>query len=264
MKIIYLVIILLFTSCNDSNLHVNLNEDKTEAGTQLYQISTIQALLAGLYDGDLTVGDLQEHGDFGIGTFNGIDGEMIVYDGTVYQVKSDGHVYVADKTTGVPFACVHFFQSDINTTLNNITSYEALKTSLNGYKECKNYPCAFKIDGTFNYIKTRSEPKASKPYPPLAEYITDNQVYFEAQNISGTLIGYVLPQYFEKVNVVGYHLHFLSDDKTFGGHVLELSLNSANIQLDKLYEFKLSLLKTTEFENSSLEHDKDAVDKVEK
>ncbi len=264
MKIIYLLIILLFSACNDSNIHIDLEDTKEKAGTQLYQISTIQALLAGLYDGDLTVSDLKEQGDFGLGTFNGIDGEMIVYDGVVYQVKSDGHVYVADTTTGVPFASVHFFLSDINTTLNNITSYENLKNTLDSYKECKNYPCAFKIDATLNYIKTRSEPKASKPYPPLAEYITNNQVFFEAQDIKGTLIGYALPEYFEKINVVGYHFHFLSDDKTFGGHVLELSLKNANMQLDKLSEFKLSLLKTTEFENSSLENADDAIDKVEK
>lgn len=234
------------------------------AGEKLYQVSTIDALLAGHYDGDKKVADIRSNGDFGLGTFNGIDGEMVVHDNVVYQVKSTGKVLKADNDIGVPFASVHFFKSDLSGSLKNIDSYKNLKVLLDDYKECKNYPCGFKIKGTFGYIKTRSAPKASKPYPPLVEHIVKTQNFFEEKNIKGTLIGYRLPKYFAKFNVPGYHFHFLSDDKKFGGHVLELSLQNAQMHLDKLYDLDIALLRMDEFEKGVLKVGNDDLEKVEK
>ena len=106
----------------------------------LYQVSTITALLSGIYDGDVNVGNVAEHGDFGLGTFDGIDGEMVVYDGVVYQVRYDGNVTVAHESTGVPFASVHHFISDRNGSLGAVASYQALEEALNEDTECRNYP----------------------------------------------------------------------------------------------------------------------------
>ncbi len=254
--IIVPITLLLISGCNTLNI--------TKKGEQLYQISTIDALLAGLYDGDLHVSDVQRNGDFGLGTFDGIDGEMVVHEGIVYQVLSTGAVVKADANTGVPFASVHHFLSDFNATLKEIKSYDALKSVLDNYTQCKNYPCAFKIQGTFDYVKTRSAPKASKPYPPLAEYITENQNFFTSEHINGTLIGYALPGYFKQLNVPGYHFHFISDDKKFGGHVLQVSLKNATLELDRLFDVKLKLLRTSEFEKSTLQSEEDDLDEVEK
>jgi len=260
-KIFLFSLVLLLSSCTSLNTPEN---NTIKRGEQLYQISTINALLAGIYDGNLQVRDVKKNSDFGLGTFNGINGEMIVHEGIVYQVLSNGLVIEADADTGVPFASAHFFIADLNSTIQDITSYNTLKSKLNLYTECKNYPCAFKIQGTFNSIKVRSEIKASKPYPPLAEYMSKNQKFFSAKNIKGTLIGYALPQYFENINVPGYHFHFLSDDKSFAGHVLELSLKKATLQLDQLFKLNLVLLRNTEFTASDLKTKKDDLDKVEK
>jgi acetolactate decarboxylase len=230
----------------------------------LYQISTIDALLAGHYDGDKTVAELKQKGDFGLGTFDGIDGEMVVYNGVVYHVKSTGEIVKADEDAGVPFASVHFFQTQKGGVLSKVATYKKLKTALDNYKQCKNYPCAFKITGKFNYLKTRAAPKAQKPYPPLAEHITKTQKFFESENIRGTLIGYNLPKYFAKLNVPGYHFHFLSDDKKFGGHVLELALDNGEVDINVLSDFELSLLKTESFEKGSIEVGIDDLEKVEK
>jgi alpha-acetolactate decarboxylase len=231
---------------------------------RLYQISTIDALLAGYYDGDKTIQDIKKHGDFGLGTFNGIDGEMIVYEGIIYQAKSTGEIIKVDNTNGVPFASVNFFNSDYDENIKNIKSYEDLKTFLDQYKACKNYPCAFMIEGDFNYIETRSAPKASKPYPPLVEHITKTQNIFKKSNIKGVLIGYYLPKYFAKFNVPGYHFHFLSDEKDFGGHVLQLAIKKASLSLDRLYDIDLALLQTKEFEKGNIKIGKDDLEKVEK
>ena len=257
------IFIIFFTACNNSDAEPPLATEGS-VGIELYQISTIDALLAGIYEGDFNVSDVASHGNFGLGTFDGIDGEMIVHNGIVYQVLYTGEVREANLSTGVPFASAHNFLADKTAYLSKIHTYDALKITLNTYAQCKNYPCAFKIHGTFDYIKTRSEQKASKPYPPLAEYISQNQKFFTANNISGTLIGYALPKYLENLNVAGYHFHFISDDLSFGGHVLELSLADATMQLDRLFKVNLALLRTPEFENSTLESAKNDIDKVEK
>jgi len=254
MRVFFLVFI-LFTS---------LLFGASKSSDSLYQISTIDALLAGYYDGDKTVADLKAHGDFGLGTFNGLDGEMVVYKGVVYHVKSTGEVKKADDKVGVPFAAVNFFKTDKKESLSNIASYLKFKKALDNYKECKNYPCAFKISGEFSYVKTRAAPKAHKPYPPLAEYITKTQKFFEAKNIKGTLIGYKLPKYFAKFNVPGYHLHFISDDKKFGGHVLEVALKNGSVELDILHDVDIKLLQTDEFKKGDIKVGKDDLDKVEK
>ena len=230
----------------------------------LYQVSTIDALLSGYYDGDKKVSDLKMHGDFGLGTFNGIDGEMVVEDGIVYQVKGTGKVRVAEDTLGVPFASIHFFKPESERKIHDISSYENLKKALDTESLCQNYPCAFKIDGLFDFVKTRSEPKASKPYPALAQYIREKQNFFEAKHIQGTLIGYYMPTYFSKVNVTGYHFHFISEDKQFGGHVLDLVLKRGTMKLDMLYDVNLALLKTHAFEMGTIKSTKQDLDEVEK
>jgi acetolactate decarboxylase len=231
---------------------------------KIYQISTINALLAGYYDGDKKVLDVKKHGDFGLGTFNGIDGEMVVYQGVVYQIKSTGEGLQAKNSLGVPFASVHFFQADKTQSIKNVQSYKQLKSFLDTFSKCRNYPCSFLIKGNFKYIKTRSAPKASKPYPPLAKHIIKTQKIFERKNINGALIGYYLPPYFEKLNVPGYHFHFLSEDKSFGGHVLGLELKDAKLSLDVLYDIDIALLKTSKFEEGRVEVNDEDLNKVEK
>ena len=45
----------------------------------IYQTSLMSALLSGVYEGETTMADLLQHGDFGLGTFNHLDGEMIAF-----------------------------------------------------------------------------------------------------------------------------------------------------------------------------------------
>jgi acetolactate decarboxylase len=229
----------------------------------LYHISTIDALLAGEYDGETTIAELSQHGNFGLGTFNGIDGEMIVYEGVVYQVIVTGEVRVASPQTLTPFATVNFFKADAMAPIATTPSYATLKSTLDAYVECRNYPCAFKIKGDFSYVKTRSEPKAEKPYPQLAPYIREHQRTFETTHIKGTLVGYRLPSYLAHTNVPGYHFHFISDDKKFGGHVLEVAIANATMQLDRMHDIEIALLRTDSFADANLSVEEDALHVVE-
>jgi len=198
----------------------------------LYQTSTISALLAGLYDGEVTLDELVKHGDLGIGTFDALDGEMVVLDGQVYQVRGDGKVYRPPPETKTPFAAVTCFDADRVLTADGAVAFDDLKVLVDRAAPAKNVPVAIRITGAFARVKTRSVPRQSRPYRRLVE-VTENQPTFEFKDVSGVMVGFRCPQYVGGINVPGYHLHFLTADRTGGGHVLELTVETVRIEIDE-------------------------------
>lgn len=216
----------------------------------LTQVSTYPALQMGQFDGDVSFAQLAQAGDFGLGTFDNLEGEMIALDGVFYQAKADGSVGVADKTLETPFADVHFFHSSQQAQLNQaVHNLDELKAALAKLLPSPNRPYAFKISGTFPTLKLRSVPKQSPPYPTLADAVA-KQVVFEQQNISGTMVGYALPAYLGSIGVAGYHFHFISTDKLHGGHVLDVSLNAAAVDIDYLENVKLMIPQNPTFQQT--------------
>ena len=247
-------LVIAMTGC----LHCQKNKDV------LFQISTIGALLEGIYDGETTYKKLKRHGDFGIGTFNGLDGEMIGLEGKFYQIKADGIAYLVDDSMKTPFATVTFFESDKSALLEKIENYDQLKKYLDKLLPTKNIFYAIKIEGTFEYIKTRSVPKQSKPYPLLVE-VVKTQSIFEFHNVKGTIAGFWCPGYVEGVNVPGYHLHFITEDRKAGGHLLECHLQNARLDIDYTSEFYMVLLKSDKFYKTDLTQKKQKeLERVEK
>jgi acetolactate decarboxylase len=230
----------------------------------LFQISTINALLEGVYDGEVSCKALKEHGDVGIGTFSGLDGEMIELDGDIYQIKADGQAYLVDDSTTTPFAVVTFFEPDKSLSLDEDMDYKSLESHLDGLLPTKSLFYAIKIEGDFKYIKTRSVPKQSKPYPKLVE-VTKNQPTFEFHNVEGTMVGFRCPLYVEGINVPGYHIHFLTKNKQGGGHLLECIVKEAEVQIDYTPKFYMVLPEQDEFYKADLAGNKQAeLEKVEK
>ena len=204
------------------------------------QVSTIDALVAGVYDGTMPCSELLQYGDFGIGTFDRLEGEMVVLDGTVYQVKADGKVYTPDGTMTTPFASVCRFGADHTFDVQKSMDFKALEKAIDAALPNKNLFYAIQITGTFAYVKTRSVPAQDKPYPPLAE-ITRHQSVFEKNNVSGTIVGFRCPAYVKGINVPGYHLHFISDDRAWGGHILALETGTGACAIDRCNEFFMVL-----------------------
>jgi len=222
---------------------------------QLYQVSTIDALLLGTYDGEVSLKNLKEKGNFGIGTFDGLDGEMLMLDSKIYQIKADGKVYEPLDAIFTPFASVCQFNPDFVYNINKKTDFDNLKKFINTKIKNKNLFIAFKIKGSFRSIKTRSVPKQTKPYPPLSS-VTKNQPEFFYENLSGTIVGFYCPEFVKGVNIPGYHFHFLSDDLKKGGHVLEFELSNASIEIDILNKFLLDLpIKNKDFQSLDLSKD---------
>jgi len=231
----------------------------------LVQISTIDALLGGVYDGVADFGTLKKYGDFGIGTFEGLDGEMVGFNGSFYQIKADGIAYPVSDSMKTPFACVTFFDTDHEEKLSEGTNYEQVQEFLDGILPTSNIFYAIKIEGNFRYMKTRSVPGQEKPYPPLVE-VTKNQPIFEFNDVRGTIVGFRCPSYASGVNIPGYHLHFLTEGKDAGGHVLEFRVGEAVASLDYTSSFFMILPgQDSDFYQVDLTQDKEEeLEKVEK
>lgn len=204
------------------------------------QVSTIDALLAGAYDGYLTLDALQDSGDFGIGTFDRLAGEMIVFDGTVYQARVDGTLATPPPSMKTPFAVVVPFEKDFSVALPRNLDYAAFKALLDRSIPNKNIFCAVKAHGRFSHVKVRSVPAQEKPYPPLADAVK-HQAVFQLEDVSGTLVGFYSPAYVKGINVPGYHLHFISDSRTAGGHVLDFTSTDGIADIDMCHRFLMLL-----------------------
>lgn len=198
----------------------------------VYQAAPIQSLSVGVYDGFVPFSLLKQHGDIGLGTFNALDGEMVYVDNIFYQVKHDGRVKPVPDSALSPFAVVTFFDEDQRLDAVNALNLADLMQKIDACLPTKNLFYAVRIDGLFEYVKVRSVPAQSKPYPPLVEAVKGQKV-FEHTNISGTVVGFRSPPFAEKVNVPGYHFHFLSSGKDAGGHVLDLRFNKLNVLVDQ-------------------------------
>ncbi|MGO9600741.1 MAG: acetolactate decarboxylase [Isosphaeraceae bacterium] len=230
--------------------------DPPDAGTlhEIFQNSTINALLEGVYDGSMTYGELSQHGDFGLGTFNALDGEMVALDGEFYQVRSDGIVRPVADSQQTPFATVLFFRPTFRRSLSGPLDYEELQTHLDSFTDGPNLFYAVRMDGRFSFVKTRSVPRQEKPYPPLAD-VAKNQPVFQFRDVSGTLVGFRFPDFARGLNVPGFHLHFLTEDRTAGGHVLDLVLEHGELSIDASARFHLELPTDPAFLHADLGRD---------
>jgi acetolactate decarboxylase len=212
----------------------------------LFQTSTFDALDKGVAEGDITIGDLKKRGDFGIGTFNAIDGELIVLEGDVYQIRMDGAAYQADDNMRTPFAFVTSFKPDKTASLGAAESYAQLKQQLGNLLPTRNIFHAIKISGKFSYMKARTVPRQERPYPRLAEVFKE-QAIFEFQDVQCTLVGFFCPSFMKGKNITGFHFHFLTADKDAGGHVMECILENAQVEIDHIPALYLALPQTDDF-----------------
>lgn len=221
------------------------------------QVALLQSLAQGYFGGTVTSGQLLAMGDTGIGTFEGLNGEMIVLDGKVYQALGDGRVIVAPDKTIIPYATVTFFDKDIAVKLEDIKDKAALEKALNDavQQHGANSFYMVKIPAEFSSILFRSEYGSQEPYPTLVEALKGKQTEFTEKNIKGTLVGLYCPSYMGELNSVGWHFHFLSDDKKKGGHILELSLKSATAYLDQTDKFTMILHDDKKFHDLNLAKD---------
>jgi acetolactate decarboxylase len=221
-----------------SNLHVQaLSRSEAHADRApgvLFQASTIAALLDGAYDGDLSFAELAEHGDLGLGTVNALDGEMIALDGRFYRADVDGFVHPLAPSDRTPFAVVVRFDPSVDVAVDGGPIETLVDEHLSGPAG------ALRVDGEFELMRARSVPRQRPPYRPLAEVAAEQHV-FELADVGGTVVGFRFPDYAAGVEVAGYHLHFITDDRTRGGHVLDCRLRRGRLRIDPAADLHVEL-----------------------
>lgn len=232
-------------------------------GETLSQFSTIDALMQGIYDGPATFGEVAQYGDFGIGTVNHLDGEMIGLDGVFYRISSDGKVHVLRGSDKTSFATVSFFRGEHAVHVPAVRSFLALQRWLDRHLGSRNYFWSVRIRGMFPLMRVRSISRQHPPYRPLAEVARSERV-FEYRHVIGTLAGFRCPPYIKGINVPGHHYHFLSDDKACGGHVLGCSITQGEARWESHRTFQMRLPDDVTFRHADLStHDAEALKKVE-
>jgi len=228
----------------------------------LFQISSSTALVEGIYKGEVTVGALREHGDFGLGTFAELDGEMIAVDGRFYQVRSDGLAREVGATARTPFAIVTRFVPD--RTLDGVAcgSLAELATVLDGLRDSSNVFYAIRVDGEWEHLRTRAMCRTEEGVP-LVEAAA-HQPEFSLTRVQGTMVGFWSPAYAKTLSVPGYHLHVLTADRSAGGHVLECLGRGLRLQIQRELDLRVSLPHSAEFLRADLTRDPSAdLDKAE-
>ena len=219
----------------------------------LFQVSTSGALVQGVYERAVSSNLLLNYGDFGLGTFENLDGEMVVLDGAIYQVRSDGKVTKIEKDVGTPFAVVTHFVADQDQMIENASSFKDFTKICDRYRDSDNLFYAFRIDGHFGNVHTRAM-RETLDGLPLAKAAAI-QPEFEFTGVDGTLVGIWAPQFSSTLNIAGYHFHFLSEDRSKGGHLLECSGKHLRIRVERLNDFHLSLPESEEFLRADLTKD---------
>ncbi len=207
----------------------------------IYQYSTRDILFNKKYDGTLNFARMRKYGNFGLGTFNGLDGEMICIDGNFLKINGDSRIIAVDDKELSPFVTLKFFQIDTTITikgeLNLQETYLRIAENID-----ENLMAAISITGKFGYLKGRSIDKQSLPYPPIKE-VAASQNVFEFNNVEGTLIGFKFPETMANINFPGFHFHFVTKDRDGGGHVLDFRSEEIKVDIDFCNELKIEFIK---------------------
>lgn len=243
--------------------HADLHEERD--AHVLFQASTIGALLDGAFDGDLSFAELAEHGDLGLGTLNRLDGEMIAIDGQFFRADVDGGIHSVGAEQRTPFAVVTRFNPTVDERLPAaVRSHEELLAAVDALVPAAPASCALRLDGRFPLVRARSVPAQTPPYRPLTEVVAEQNV-FELADVEGTMLGFRFPAYAEGIEVAGHHLHFISADRTRGGHVLDSHSGELRVRIDPSEDLHVELppgIDLADLELAAATHE--AIERVER
>ncbi|HEX6310417.1 MAG TPA: acetolactate decarboxylase [Acidimicrobiia bacterium] len=228
----------------------------------VFQSGTLDALMAGRYDGDVTIGELLAHGDLGIGTVQHLGGELVVLDGEAWVVDADGAVRPVPAETRTPFAVVCRFTPVATTALAGPLDLGAVHAALDALAPPDEPVVAVRLTGQFSNLRLRSVRAQTPPNPPLTE-VTEHQTEWQVGAATGTLLGFRFPAATAGVEVPGYHLHFLSDDRACGGHVLGLGLVAGTAAVDDAGDLHVELPAGVHLGRPGAGADLDAIRRVE-
>ncbi len=241
--IIFFGVVLVLLSCNTSdNTNSSGKANNAKRSATFFQYNIWGAFVNRVFDGNMTIKELKEKGDIGLGSFDMLDGELVMTEGIAYRIREDATVSVAQDSDEIVYADAVFFKADESFTIKNPVNFDSLRKMLNSFLPSNNYFYAFKITGTFDSIILGGLHKQAAPFKKGLDILIPGRPVFKGANVKGTIIGFYCPQFIGDINAAGYHFHFISDDKKLGGHVMEIkSTKELMVLHQKLlnYEFRL-------------------------
>jgi len=233
-------------------LSIHAVQGQEQNDEYIFHYSVLSALNDKVFTGDLQISELKKHGDLGLGTYNYLDGEMVIIDGTVYKVYPDGEIVEADNKAYSPYAMITNFDAEKSMEVTDIAGYAEFQELLLKQLPSRNIFYAFRIRGTFRYLKTGTVSRQNRPFTKRLKEILDDRPVYEAKNTSGTMVDLWCPDYMIDINAPGFHLHFIADDKSIGGHLLELEIERATVEIDVIRGYRMQLQDSEEFDNTKL------------
>lgn len=221
---------------------------------QIFQTSLISALAQGVYEDEMTLAELLGHGSFGIGTFNGLDGEMVILGGTCYRLRSDGSVSVPELTERTPYAVVTNFVPTIRREITSPVTRAEFSEIIDGLVPSSNYMYALRITGRFAWASARTVERQERPYRPMVE-ATEGEEVVRIENVDGVVAGFRTPLYESGISVAGCHAHIINDERTWGGHLVDFVLTSGVAELCLGTDLQLRLPLSEAFGDADLTED---------
>jgi acetolactate decarboxylase len=255
MKSKKILFILLAITCFNYKSIAQQKANPLKNDNNLFSAGFASGFIGGLYDNWYPYKELEKHGNFGIGAPGHLDGELLLLNGKIYQTQSTGKTTLVADTGKLPYAVVCFFKAKKVYKHAGPLSKTALYSYLDSLLSNQNGIYAIHITGKFKSIKTRAFPPVEKPYLPLAAML-NRQHFFEHSDITGDLVGFRIPTFMEGAHISGYHFHFLSGDKTAGGHLIDLNMENITIEIDTLTNYTMDLPQTTDFNNFDFKKDR--------
>jgi acetolactate decarboxylase len=243
--------LILFTACKPA-----VNEDdpdsmetaqETEKNDGLFHYSIWWALVNLIYDGELSAESLKEKGDIALGSYNGLSGELVMVDGRLFKVNEEGTVYEPEDDELICYANAAWFDPDRSYEIDGPIRYDSLRSNLSSNFPSNNQFYGLRIHGDFAYMKCGGVPEQEKPYEQGLDVLLPNRPVYERENFTGTMVGFYCPDFIGNINVAGFHLHFISDDATFGGHVMEFDASKLEVGIDFITEYTFVLPETEEY-----------------
>lgn len=223
--------------------------------TAVTQFAVLDALLAGAYESGISVAAVRRLGDFGIGCCEHLGGEVVIIDGEVFECTVDAPPERIADDHILPFVEVCSLH-DVASRPMMSADLEAFTTHVEAALVSRNLFHAIQVDGVFASVRVRATRRQEHPYRPLAE-VTADQIETVITGSRGTLVGFWAPAIYQGITVAGLHMHFIAEDRSVGGHVLDVTIDAAELTLAAYARFNLHLPTDEQFLRTELTHDDD-------
>lgn len=226
----------------------------------LYQHGTLGTLMAGLLQGTASINELLQHGDLGIATLTGSNGEVIFLDGKAYHANEHKEFVELKGDELTPYATVTKFVADTSYETKNKSS-EAVFEEIKEKMLSENLFSAVKISGLFKKMHVRMMPAQEPPYTRLIDSARRQPEQTETF-VKGSVVGFFTPELFHGIGSAGFHVHFANDDRNFGGHVLDFEVEDVKVEIQNMETFEQHFpIQNEDFTNANIDY-KDIADEI--